>query len=64
MGIWFSSCESSHASAFVKFPISPSTILPLTDANWGPQDDLVPNPTKPQEDLDLFKSRSLSGFII
>ena len=38
--------------------------MPLTDANWGPQDASVPDPSKTYEDLDLFKSRSLSGFII
>ena len=36
----------------------------MTDANWGPQDQSRPNPNKPSPDLDLFKSRSLSGFVI
>ena len=64
MGISFSSREDSRAAAYVKFPIPPSTIVPLTDANWGPQDASLPNPSRTYEDLDLFKSRSLSGFII
>ena len=64
MGIRFSSRHTSHAAAYVQFPIPPSTILPLTDANWGPQDASVPHPSQTYEDLDLFKSRSLSGFIL
>ena len=54
MGIRFSSRDDSHAAAYVKFPIPPSTILLITDANWGPQDASVPNPSRTQEDLDLF----------
>ena len=42
IGIRFSSREESHAAAYVKFSIPAFTILPLTDANWGPQDASVP----------------------
>ena len=61
-GIVFQSSPQSHLESFVKFPLSPVTAL--TDANWGPQDQSVPSLTKPKPALELFKSRSLSGFII
>ena len=50
--------------AFIKFPIDQSKILPFTDANWGPQDASVPKPNSLEVLLDLFKSRSISGFLI
>ena len=36
----------------------------LPDANWGPQDASNPKLDKQYPDLDLFKSRSNSGFLI
>jgi hypothetical protein len=36
----------------------------LTDSNWGPQDQSVPKPNDPPILLDLFKSRSIAGFVI
>ena len=62
MGIAFHSRVNSNLSSFVKFPIDPQTTTPFTDANWGPQDQSKPKPNDPP--LELFKSRSLSGFII
>ena len=35
----------------------------MCDANWGPQDQSKPDPDKPQK-LELFKTRSLSGFLL
>jgi hypothetical protein len=35
----------------------------MCDANWGPQDQSVPPPNTNQK-VDLFKSRSVSGFLI
>jgi hypothetical protein len=35
----------------------------MTDANWGPQDQSKPTDQN-QEELDLFKSRSISGYLI
>ncbi len=61
-GICFRSNESPKLNSFVKFPLDPTKITPFTDANWGPQDQSTPKPNDPP--LELFKSRSLSGFII
>ena len=44
-------------------PLPPDTTISLCDANWGPQDQSLPNPNK-TEYVDLFKSCSISGFII
>ena len=63
-GIIFSSTDRADLNAHVKFPISPDTIVSLTDANWGPQDQSVPKPGTTPPELDIFKSRSMSGFLI
>ena len=61
-GIAFHSDTNNTLEAFIKFPIN--KIVGFTDANWGPQDQSVPKPTVSPVTLELFKSRSLSGFII
>ena len=61
-GITFTSHNTSTLNTFVKFPTK-STITSMCDANWGPQDASKPK----QNDktvLDLFKTRSLSGFLL
>ena len=63
-GICFSSADNPTLESFVKFPIDPSKLTPLTDANWGPQDQSVPKSNTPQPQLPLFKTRSLAGYII
>jgi hypothetical protein len=63
MGISFTSYDRDQLSSFVKFPINSSTVTCLTDTNWGPQDQSTPSPTN-NEDLDIFKSRSISGYLI
>ena len=64
-GITFCSTQPSNLAGFVKFPIpSKSHITALTDANWGPQDQSRPLSNKTYPDLALYKTRSLSGFII
>ena len=60
----FTTHSDASLNAFIKFPISPTHLLALTDANWGPQDQSLPNPKHKTPALDLFKSRSLSGFIL
>jgi dUTPase/transposase InsO family protein len=62
LGISFNSNNNETLQSYVKFPI-PSGITSLCDANWGPQDQSRPVPNE-QRTLDLFKSRSLSGFLI
>ncbi len=61
-GIAFHSRRNTKLQSFIKFPLDPATVTPFTDANWGPQDQSKPKPT--DKPLDLFKTRSLSGFII
>jgi hypothetical protein len=64
LGICFSSdSRISNIESHVKFPIPKNTVTPLCDANWGPQDASIPKKGKVVE-LDLFKSRSISGFLI
>ena len=60
----FSTFEKENLEAFIKFPIDQSKILHFTDAIWGPQNASVPKPSSPEILLDLFKSRSISGFLI
>ena len=63
MGITFCSEDSQPLNSHVKFPIPANTITSMADANWGPQDQSHPNPDT-LEELDIFKSRSMSGFLI
>ena len=62
LGISFHSQPNAALKSFVKFPVSTTTITPFTDANWGPQDQARPKST--DLPLELFKTRSLSGFLI
>ena len=64
LGLCFSSTNQAELESFVQFPIDPSELQALTDANWGPQDQSVPLPNTPSITLDLFKSRSIAGYII
>ena len=61
-GIEFHSHSNKKLQAFVKFPIPKGQLTPFADANWGPQDQAKPKSNDPS--LELFKSRSLSGYII
>lgn len=63
LGIEFSPDPAATADAFVKFPLNKHKTVSLTDANWGPQDQSHPDPAN-KETLELFKSRSLSGYLI
>ena len=62
LGIAFHSRPNAKLQSFVKFPMSSDIITPFADANWGPQDQSKPKPNDPP--VDLFKNRSLSGFLI
>ena len=62
-GITFSTTPNETLESFVKFPIPPNSVTSMTDANWGPQDQSRPKPNESRQ-LDLFKSRSLSGFLV
>eukprot|EP00557_Chaetoceros_sp_GSL56_P002018 CAMPEP_0176495642 /NCGR_PEP_ID=MMETSP0200_2-20121128/10769_1 /TAXON_ID=947934 /ORGANISM="Chaetoceros sp., Strain GSL56" /LENGTH=849 /DNA_ID=CAMNT_0017893541 /DNA_START=929 /DNA_END=3474 /DNA_ORIENTATION=+ len=62
LGITFSSQVKPSLESFVKFPIAPDKLHPFSDANWGPQAS-TPKPNDSPIELDLFKSRSISGFL-
>mmetsp|Transcript_3382 Transcript_3382/g.5163 ORF Transcript_3382/g.5163 Transcript_3382/m.5163 type:complete len:553 (-) Transcript_3382:330-1988(-) len=63
-GILFSSRSNHRLNSFLQFPLDPSKLTPACDANWGPQDASTPNPDATPIELDLFKSRSIAGFLI
>ena len=46
----------------MNFPITNNTLIPLTDANWGGQDQ--GHNRSSITELERFKTRSMSGFII
>jgi len=60
LGIYFSSHRLSKLESFLHFPL-PSSMLSMSDANWGPQDAAV---TTSGSELPLFISRSMSAFYI
>ena len=64
LGITFTTQQSNDISAFLNFPLPPNKLCALTDVNWGPQDASDPDPSSPPERLDLFKSRSVLGYIL
>ena len=62
LGIKFSSRNNNHIESFVQFPLEPTQLQGLTDANWGPQDQSVPKDDDEPILLDLF--RSIPGHIV
>ena len=62
LGITFSTQATQNLEAYIKFPIQ-ETIVGLSDANWGPQDASFKPTTEPTQ-LELFKSRSISEFVL
>ena len=64
LGITFDTNTDLNLASFVHFPIKTQNLTGISDANWGPQDQSVPVPNKKNPDLELFKSRSLSGHLI
>ena len=62
-GIAFTNQPNPELEAYLKFPLPNNKITSLTDANWGPQDQSKPRPNETRK-LELFKTRSLSGFVI
>jgi hypothetical protein len=63
LGISFSSKQQNKLESHVKFPIDPTTVTSLCDANWGPQDQSKPRKHETRQ-VELFTSRSLSGHIV
>ena len=65
LGISFHTNRDSSIQSFVKFPLDPSSIHAMSDANWGPQDQSTTKVNQNSlKELDLFKTRSISGFVI
>ena len=62
LGIEFSRHINEDVNAFVNFPVDPTVCFTQCDANWGPQDQSKTTAKDPPQ--KLFKSRSLSGYII
>lgn len=60
----FHSDSQLSIQSFIHFPIPTAKIHALTDANWGPQDQSIPNPQEIPQEVDLQTSRSISGHII
>ena len=63
LGISFHTNEELTLQSFIHFPIKSLRAIAFSDANWGPQDSSVPKPDN-KEQLDLFKTRSMSGYLI
>jgi hypothetical protein len=62
-GIKFTMTVDPNLQSFVKFTIDSSQVVSLCDANWGPQDQSKLRQHKTRE-IELFKTRSLSGFLL
>jgi len=63
-GVQFTSSDNIDLLSFVNFPIERKQLTGLSDANWGPQDQSIPKEGTSYPDVDLFKTRSISGHII
>ena len=61
LGIYFTSNRCSRLETFLHFPLPPTNLLSMSDANWGPQDA---SPTPTSFCLPLFASRSMSAFYV
>jgi hypothetical protein len=63
-GILFTTTSSAKISAYVKFPVPNNKVVSMCDANWGPQDQSVPKTSRQSQQLPLFHTRSVSGFLL
>ena len=62
LGLSFSTHQQTDIQTYVHFPIK--NLTSFADSNWGPQDASVPKPHEKKQQLDLFKTRSISGHLI
>ena len=62
LSITFATKANSDLKAHIEFNTN-LLITEISDSNWGPQDASKPKPNT-NIHLDLFKSRSVSGFLI
>ena len=63
LGISFHSDMQLTTESFIHFPIDKTKVTGHSDENWGPQDQIKPTSSNFQP-LELFKTRSMSGFLI
>ena len=63
-GILFTTSSSTKISAYVKFPVPTNKVVSMCDANWGPQDQSVPKTSSQLQQLPLFQTRSVSGYLL
>jgi len=63
-GITFDSSTEDKLTSFLHFPIQTPKLTGISDANWGPQDQSAPKSKITQPELELFKTRSISGHVI
>ena len=62
-GIAFSSKHNHELQSFFNFPVNTPNIKSMCDTNCGPQDTSIPKTSKKPQQLELFKSRSISGYL-
>ena len=63
-GITFNSNTEEKLTSYLHFPVTSQKVQGISDANWGPQDQSIPNTSKPLPELALFKTRSISGHVL
>ena len=63
-GITFDSAAYEQLSSYLHFPLSSAKVTGVCDSNWGPQDQSLLKPNQTPHELDLFKTRSISGHMI
>ena len=63
-GIVFDSESPHQLISHTHFPVHTNKLIATADANWGPQDQSIPAPKATLQELDLFKTRSISGHLI
>jgi hypothetical protein len=61
LGIYFMGRHQSTLSSYLHFSLPPTSLLSMSDANWGPQDA---SQTRTLLELPLFTSQSMSAYYI
>lgn len=64
MDIVFHRDSQLYIQSFIHFPIPHLRLYASSGANWGPRDQIIPNPQEPRQEIKLFKTRSISGKLI
>ena len=63
LGISFHSDRDIDLQSFIHFPIPKLKLHAYSDANWGPQDQSVVPTQVNKDDLELFITQSISGYL-